>query len=143
MTSTIEGGIDSVQERRALPGHRNCGADDFDSPSTCATGRVILSPKGVRLPAGRGGRPNTLHISHVDNISERPPEAEDRPAPGHWEGDLVFGMAMSALTTLVERSTRYLMLVALSVGNHQADAVADALAAAITTLPDQLAKSLT
>jgi len=101
------------------------------------TGRVIRRPKGVRLPDGRGGRPNTLHIS------ERPPEAEDRAVPGHWEGDLVFGKHMSPVATLVERSTRFLMLVALPGGNHQADAVADALEAAITTLPRQLAKSLT
>ena len=101
------------------------------------TGRVLRRPKGVRLPDGRGGRPNTMHIS------ERPPEAEDRAVPGHWEGDLVFGKGMSPVATLVERSTRYLMLVALPHGNHQADAVADALANAITTLPQQLAKSLT
>jgi IS30 family transposase len=63
--------------------------------------------------------------------------------PGHWEGDLVFGKGMSPVATLVERSTRYLMLVALPRGNHQADAVADALAAAITTLPQQLTRSLT
>jgi IS30 family transposase len=101
------------------------------------TGRVIRRPQGVRLPDGRGGRPNTLHIS------ERPAEADDRAVPGHWEGDLVFGKAMSPVATLVERSTRFLMLVALPGGNHKADAVADALAAAITTLPKQLAKSLT
>jgi IS30 family transposase len=53
------------------------------------------------------------------------------------------GHAMSPVATLVERSTRYLLLVALPGGNHQADAVADALAAAITTLPRQLATSLT
>jgi IS30 family transposase len=101
------------------------------------TGRVLRRPKGVRLPDGRGGRPNTLHIS------ERPAEADDRSVPGHWEGDLVFGRGMSPVATLVERSTRYLMLVALPDGNHKADAVADALAAAITTLPGKLAKSLT
>ena len=101
------------------------------------TGRVLRRPKGVRLPDGRGGRPNTLHIS------ERPAEAADRAVPGHWEGDLVFGKNMSPVATLVERSTRYLMLVALPRGDHQADAVADALAAAITRLPKQLAKSLT
>jgi IS30 family transposase len=101
------------------------------------TGRVIRRPQGVRLPDGRGDRPNTLHIS------ERPPEAEDRAVPGHWEGDLVFGKNMSPVATLVERKTRFLMLVALPGGNHKADAVADALAAAITTLPQQLAKSLT
>jgi transposase, IS30 family len=101
------------------------------------TGRVIRRPKGVRLPDGRGGRPKTLHIS------ERPPEVADRAVPGHWEGDLVFGKNMSPVATLVERKTRFLMLVSLPRGDHQADAVADALAAAITTLPQQLAKSLT
>ena len=101
------------------------------------TGRVIRRPKGVRLPDGRGGRPNTL------DISQRPPEAEDRAVPGHWEGDLVFGKAMSPVATLVERSTRYLLLVRLPGRNHQADAVADALAAATTTLPQQLTRSLT
>src|SRR6476620_4570979 len=94
------------------------------------TGRVIRRPKGVRLPDGRGGRPNTLHIS------ERPPEAEDRAVPGHWEGDLVFGKHMSPVATLGERKTRFLMLVSLPRGDHQADAVADALAAAITTPAD-------
>jgi IS30 family transposase len=101
------------------------------------TGRVLRRPKGVRLPDGRGGRPNTLHIS------ERPAEAEDRAVPGHWEGDLIFGKNMSPVAILVERSARYLLLVALPAGNHQADAVADALAAAITRLPTHLAKSLT
>jgi len=101
------------------------------------TGRVIRRPKGVRMPDGRGGRPNILHIS------ERPAEADDRAVPGHWEGDLVFGKNMSPVATLVERSTRFVMLVALPSGNHQADAVADALTAAITTLPEQLAKTLT
>ena len=101
------------------------------------TGRVIRRPKGVRLPDGRGGRPNTLHIS------ERPAEVEDRAVPGHWEGDLVFGKGMSPVATLVERSTRFLMLVALPGGNHKADVVAEALTAAITTLPQQLTKSLT
>ena len=101
------------------------------------TGRVIRRPKGVRLPDGRGGRPNILHIS------ERPAEAEDRAVPGHWEGDLVFGRNMSPVATLVERSTRFLMLVALPDGSHKADVVADALAAKITTLPAALTRTLT
>src|SRR4051812_49339659 len=101
------------------------------------TGRVIRRVQGVRLPDGRGARLGIV------NISERPAEAEDRAVPGHWEGDLVFGRQMSPVATLVERSTRYLLLVGLPGGNHKADAVADALAAAVQHLPAQLAKSLT
>jgi len=100
------------------------------------TGRAMRRPAGVRLPDGRGVRPNIL------NISQRPAEAADRAVPGHWEGDLVFGRGMSPVATLVERSTRYLMLVGLPDG-HRAELVADALAAAITTLPRQLTRSLT
>jgi IS30 family transposase len=100
------------------------------------TGRVIRRPAGTRLPDGRGGRPGIL------NISERPAEANDRAVPGHWEGDLVFGKRMSPVATLVERSTRFVMLVALPSG-HKADLVADALAAKITTLPAALTRTLT
>ena len=101
------------------------------------TGRVIRRSHGVRLPDGRGARPGIV------SISERPAEAEDRAVPGHWEGDLVFGRGMSPVATLVERSTRYLLLVGLPAGNHKADAVADALAGAVAHLPEHLAKSLT
>jgi len=101
------------------------------------TGRVIRRVHGVRLPDGRGSRPGIV------NISERPAEAEDRAVPGHWEGDLVFGRQMSPVATLVERSTRYLLLVGLPAGSHKADIVADALAAAVQHLPEQLARSLT
>ncbi len=101
------------------------------------TGRVIRRSHGVRLPDGRGVRPGIV------NISERPAEVEDRAVPGHWEGDLVFGRGMSPVATLVERSTRYLLLVGLPAGNHKADTVADALAAAVQHLPKHLAKSLT
>jgi IS30 family transposase len=93
-------------------------------------------PVGARLPDGRGLRPNTV------NISQRPAEADDRAVPGHWEGDLVFGRGMSPVATLVERSTRFLMLVALP-GGHRAELVADALAAKIQTLPATLARTLT
>ena len=62
--------------------------------------------------------------------------------PGHWEGDLIFGRRMTAIGTLVERWSRYVMLVALPDG-HTAEAVRIALAAKITTLPDALRQSLT
>ena len=78
----------------------------------------------------------TLHIR------ERPAEADDRAVPGHWEGDLLMGKRMHAMATLVERKSRFVMLVALPDG-HSADVVADALAAKITELPDQLRRSLT
>ena len=76
------------------------------------------------------------------NIRERPAEANDRAAPGHWEGDLLFGKRMKAIATLVERKTRFVMLIALPNG-HAADVVADALAHKIIELPEQLRRSLT
>jgi IS30 family transposase len=100
------------------------------------TKRATRRPAGTRQADGRGLRPNIL------NISQRPPEAADRAVPGHWEGDLVFGRGMSPVATLVERSTRFLMLVALPDG-HRAELVADALAAKITTLPAALTRTLT
>jgi len=100
------------------------------------TRRAMRRPRGTRLPDGRGARPGIL------SIRQRPAEADDRAVPGHWEGDLVYGRGMSAVATLVERSTRYLQLVGLPDG-HRADVVADALAATISTFPRQLAKSLT
>ncbi len=101
------------------------------------TGRVIRRPKGTRLPDGRSARPGIV------NISERRAEVADRAVPGHWEGDLVFGRGMSPVATLVERSTRYLILVQLPAGNHRADTVADALAAAVSVLPEHLRRTLT
>jgi IS30 family transposase len=100
------------------------------------TRRAMRRPAGTRLPDGRGARPNTV------NISQRPAEVADRAVPGHWEGDLVFGRGMSPVATLVERATRFLLLVALPDG-HRAELVADALAAKIQTLPAALARSLT
>lgn len=101
------------------------------------TGRTLRKPH--RKAEERRGR-----IRGMVNISERPPEADDRRVPGHWEGDLVMGSAESnsAVGTLVERTTRFTMLLHLP-GGHTADIVAEAMIAKIKTLPDQLRRSLT
>ena len=93
-------------------------------------------PRGHSVMNGQGQLRGTL------NIRERPAEANDRAVPGHWEGDLLMGKRMRAMATLVERTSRFVMLVALPHG-HAADVVADALAAKITELPEQLRRSLT
>jgi IS30 family transposase len=93
-------------------------------------------PRGHSVMNGQGQLRGTL------NIRERPTEAADRAVPGHWEGDLLMGKRMRAMATLVERTSRFVMLVALPQG-HAADVVADALAAKITELPEQLRRSLT
>jgi IS30 family transposase len=75
-------------------------------------------------------------------ITERPAEATDRAVPGHWEGDLIMGKGFTSVGTLVERKTRYLMLIRLPKG-HGAEAFRDALTKRIVTLPAQLRRSLT
>jgi IS30 family transposase len=76
-------------------------------------------------------------------IAERPPEVDDRKVPGHWEGDLIIGKdSGSAIGTLVERTTRFVMLLHLP-GNHGADVLAEAMIAAMAQLPEQLRQTLT
>ena len=99
------------------------------------TGRALRKPR--RAGAERRGR-----IAGMVNISERPAEADDRAVPGHWEGDLIIGTRNSAIGTLVERSTRFVLLLHLPAG-HGADAVAAAMTEAMGTLPAQLRRSLT
>ncbi len=101
----------------------------------------LRSGRALRRPRGR--TPGAGRLKDMVLISERPAEIADRAVPGHWEGDLLVGRAgRSAIGTLVERQTRYVMLVALP-GGRSAVAVRDALAARIVGLPEALRRSLT
>jgi len=101
------------------------------------TGRTRRKPQ--RRPDQRTHR----FVDEMVMISDRPAEIEDRAVPGHWEGDLIMGEGnRSAIGTLVERTTRYTMLLHLP-GSHDAETVRDALVATISTLPEHLRGSLT
>jgi IS30 family transposase len=104
--------------------------------------RYLRSKHTTRRPRGHSVMNGQGQLRATLNIRERPAEANDRAVPGHWEGDLLMGKRMHAMATLVERKSRFVMLVALPNG-HTADLVADALATKITELPDQLRRSLT
>ena len=103
--------------------------------------RCLRTARTQRKPQGRSKKVG--HLQDMVNISERPAEADDRAVPGHWEGDLILGRNnRSAVGTLVERSTRYVLLLHLPDGRSPA-LVAAAMAKAIKTLPSELARSIT
>ena len=121
---------------------------------TCLrTGRALRVPRARTAGRGKG------FVTPEILISERPAEAADRAVPGHWEGDLILGLNSSAIGTLVERTTRFTLLLHLppmdghgsrartkngpATAGHGAEAVRDAIAKAIGTLPEQLRRSLT
>jgi IS30 family transposase len=116
------------------------------------TGRALRVPRARTRARAKG------FVSDEVLIRERPAEADDRAIPGHWEGDLIVGLDSSAIGTLVERTTRFTMLLYLPrmadhggprtkngppLAGHGAEAVRDAIASTITTLPEQLRRSLT
>ena len=118
----------------------------------------LRTGRPLRMPRARTRRGKAFISSEI-MISQRPPEATDRAVPGHWEGDLILGLGSSAIGTLVERTTRFTMLLHLprmlghgkearvkngpALAGHGADAVCDAITRTIATLPEQLRRSLT
>src|SRR5438034_2734655 len=118
----------------------------------------LRTGRALRVPRARTRQRQNGFITPEVMISARPAEAGDRAVPGHWEGDLIIGLNRSAIGTLVERTTRFTMLLHLprmeghgsqptekngpALTGHGAEAVRDAIAASIATLPEQLRRSL-
>ncbi|MEU4955833.1 IS30 family transposase [Streptomyces lavendulae] len=104
---------------------------------------ALRSGRARRRPQRQANSRQPRFTTPMVMISERPAEIEDRAVPGHWEGDLIIGKdGKPAIGTLVERATRYVMLLHLP-GDHGAEAVRDALSATVQTLPAHLTRSLT
>lgn len=119
----------------------------------------LRTGRTLRVPRARTQQRGKKFVTPEVMISERPAEVADRAVPGHWEGDLIIGLNSSAIGTLVERTTRFTLLLHLppmpghgpgarikngpALTGHGAQAVREAIAAKITTLPEQLRKSLT
>jgi IS30 family transposase len=118
----------------------------------------LRTGRALRVPRARVRGRGKSFVTDEVMISERPAEAEDRAVPGHWEGDLILGLGSSAIGTLVERSSRFTMLLHLppmdgrdaprvkngpALTGHGAEAVRDAIADAIHELPEHLRRSLT
>jgi IS30 family transposase len=119
----------------------------------------LRTGRALRVPRARTRGRRKSFIAPEIMISERPAEAADRAVPGHWEGDLILGLGSSAIGTLVERTTRFTILLHLprmagqgsgprarngpALAGHGAEAVRDAIKRTITTLPEPLRRSLT
>ena len=104
---------------------------------------ALRSGRARRRPRRQPGQRRPRFAAPMPMISDRPAEAADRAVPGHWEGDLIIGKdSASQIGTLVERASRYVLLVHLPA-SRDAETVRDALAATMAGLPAQLKRSLT
>jgi len=104
----------------------------------------LRTGRALRVPRARTRGRGKSFVAPEVMISERPAEVADRAVPGHWEGDLILGLGSSAIGTLVERTTRFTLLLHLPpMAGHGAEAVRDAIARTIISLPEQLRRSLT
>jgi IS30 family transposase len=105
--------------------------------------KCLSTKRSARKPRGSTGRTGVYAPGAVFTISDRPAEAEDRAVPGHWEGDLILGAGnTSAIGTLVERATRFTILLHLPA-DHTAETVAAAMIEAMGELPEHLRRSIT
>jgi IS30 family transposase len=119
----------------------------------------LRTGRALRVPRARARQKAWAHVTPEVMISERPAEADDRAVPGHWEGDLLIGLERSAIGTLVERTTRFTMLIHLpredgygtiprtkngpALAGYGAVTMKNVLASTMATLPEQLRRSLT
>ena len=103
--------------------------------------QALRTGRAIRRPKARRALKRTSRIPDMVLISERPPEVEDRAVPGHWEGDLILGSKRTCIGTLVERKTRFVMLLKLQDGT--AEEVRRAMTKRIKTLPAELRRSVT
>jgi transposase, IS30 family len=104
--------------------------------------KCLSTKRANRKPRGRNTSRGVYSSGEEFTISDRPPEANDRAVPGHWEGDLIVGPNNSAIGTLVERSTRFTMLLHLPE-DHTAETLATAMIQTMGTLPEHLRRSIT
>jgi IS30 family transposase len=141
---------EAVYRALYVPGR---GALERELVACLRTGRAL------RVPRSRARRRASVHVTTDLMISERPVEVEDRTVAGNWEGDLIIGLNSSAIGTLVERTTRFTLLLHLprmqgyglgprahngpALAGRGAEAVRNAIAATITALPEQLRRTLT
>ncbi|MGW4369783.1 IS30 family transposase [Nocardia takedensis] len=124
---------ESIYRDLYMPSRKSLRSDMFHC---LRSGRRFRRPRRRAVSDGRG------RIKDMVSIHDRPVEADTREVAGHWEGDLVFGARPSAVATLVDRATRYTMVVALPDG-YRADTVARALIHHMGRLPSSLRRSLT